>query len=155
MSATIRTIYMATITSANAQLALSVTGIFSSPQLIQGFAVDDAFTSQAVDQADVQMGVDGDMSGGKVWVPYVMIIKLLASSPSLRIFDTWRQQQDAIVDVFPAYGSIELPSIGMSYTLDKGILTKAMPFPGAKKVLEPIEYEVTWKRIIPTPIAAI
>ncbi len=146
---------MATITSANAQLTIAVSGIFSSPQLIQGYAMDDAFMSEAVEQAEVQMGVDGQMAGGKVWVPYPMTIRIMASSSSLRMFETWRQQQDAFGDVMPASGAIVMPSIFMAYTLLNGYLTKASPYPGAKKVLDPAEYEITWQRIVSSPTGAI
>ena len=145
---------MATITSANAQLAISVPGVFSAPQLIQGFSVDDAFTSEAVEQAETQMGVDGEFTAGKIWMPYPMTIRLLASSPAIRIFDTWRQQQDSDVDVFAADGSIVLSAIGMTYTLVNGYLKKATPFPGAKKILEQVEYEIEWQRIVAGPTAA-
>jgi hypothetical protein len=146
---------MSTITSANSVLAIAVSGIFSSPVQIQGYAVDDAFESEAVDQAEVQMGVDGYMSAGKVWVPYKMTIMLLANSPSIQnVFEPWRQLQDSNVDVFRADGSISLPSIGMVYTLNNGYLTQAVPFPAAKKVLQPVKYEITWQNIISNPIGA-
>ncbi len=146
---------MATLTSANAQLAIAVAGIFSAPQLIQGFAMDDAFTSEAIEQAEVQIGVDGEMSAAKVWVPYPITIHLMASSPSLRVFETWRQQQDANADVFVARGTIVIPSIAMTYDLVRGYLTKATPFPGAKKILEASQYEITWNRIVSSPTGPI
>lgn len=139
---------MATITSANAILSLAVNNYFPVPQVIQGFAVDDAFESEAVEQAETLMGVDGILSAGKVFVPYKMTIHLQADSPSVQLFDAWRTAQDAAVDVFSASGSITLPSTGMVYTLQNGFLTSATPFPAVKKTLEPLVYEITWQRII-------
>ena len=139
---------MATITSANAVLALAVNNYFPVPQTIQGFAVDDAFESEAVQQAEILMGVDGILSAGKVFVPYKMTIHLQADSPSVFLFDAWRNAQDAAVDVFSASGSITLASTGMVYTLQNGYLTQATPFPAVKKTLEPLVYEITWQRII-------
>jgi hypothetical protein len=144
---------MSTLTSANATLAIAVAGIFSSPQVIQGYATDDAFDSESVAQSEVMMGVDGIMSAGKVFTPYKMTIHLLPSSPSMSLFETWRNQQDAQVDVFRADGSITIPSIGRIYTLQKGFLTSAPAFPSAKKMLAPIAFEITWERIIATPTA--
>ena len=146
---------MATLTSANSQLSLAVQGIFLAPQTIQGYAVDDAFESESVEQAEVQMGVDGHMSAGKVWVPYKMTISILASSPSMQFFETLRQQQDAAYDVFRIDGSLVLPSTGMIYTLQRGYLTNAVPFPSAKKILEALKYEITWERIFSAPTAVI
>ena len=139
---------MATITSANAILSLAVNNYFPVPQTIQGFAVDDAFESEAVQQSEVLMGVDGILSAGKVFVPYKMTIHLQADSPSAFLFDAWRTAQDAAVDVFSASGSITLPSTSMIYTLQNGFLTSATPFPAVKKTLEPLVYEITWQRII-------
>jgi hypothetical protein len=146
---------MATLTSANAILSLAVANLFSAPQTIQGYAVDDAFESEAVQQAEVQMGVDGRLNGGKVFTPYKMTIHILPTSPSVPLFDTWRTQQDAQYDVFTAAGTVVLPSTGMSYTLQKGYLTSATPFPGVKKLLEPLVYEITWERIISAPNQAL
>ena len=90
---------MATITSANSVLTLAVNGLFPVPQVIQGYAVDDAFEGEAVQQAEILMGVDGVLSAGKVFVPYKMTIHLQADSPSIFLFDAWRNAQDAAVDV--------------------------------------------------------
>ena len=89
---------MATITSANSVLTLAVNGLFPVPQVIQGYAVDDAFEGEAVQQAEILMGVDGVLSAGKVFVPYKMTIHLQADSPSVFLFDTLRNAQNADVD---------------------------------------------------------
>lgn len=139
---------MSTITSANAVLSLAINNYFPVPQTIQGFAVDDAFESEAVQQSEILMGVDGILSAGKVFSPYKMTIHLQADSPSVFLFDAWRNAQDAAVDVYSASGSIVLASTSMVYTLQNGYLTQATPFPGVKKTLQPLVYEITWQRII-------
>jgi len=139
---------MATITSANSILTLSVGGIFDAPLNVQGYAVDDAFESEAVQQSETLMGVDGVLSGGKVWVPYKMTVHLQADSPSVEIFDAWRAIQDSVVDVFTANGTIIFPSTGMVYNLVNGYLTLATPFPAVKKTLQPVVYEITWQTIV-------
>lgn len=144
---------MSSITGANSVFTLAVTNLFDSPQYVQGYAADDAFKSDAVPQAEVLMGVDGTLSGGKVWAPYKMTIMLQADSPSIALFETWRTSQDAAVDVFIGQGTIFLPSINMQYTLDRGFLTSAMPFPDVKKLLQPIPYEITWNLITSSPTA--
>ena len=144
---------MATLTSANSVLSLSVAGIFSAPQNIQGFATDDMFESDAIQQAEVMMGVDGYLTAGKVFVPYKMTVHLLPTSPSMTMFEIWRNQQDGQADVFRCDGSITIPSIGRIYTLQKGYLTSAPAFPAAKKTLSPVAFEITWERIIATPTA--
>ena len=139
---------MATITSANAVLSLAINNYFPVPQVIQGFAVDDAFESESVQQSEVLMGVYGTLSGGKIFVPYKMTIHLQADSPSVFLFDAWRNAQNAAVDVFSASGSINLPGTSMVYTLNNGFLTSATPFPAVKKTLTPLVYEITWQSIV-------
>ena len=142
---------MATITSANSQLSLAINGLFPIPFSIQGFAVDDAFEGESVQQSETLMGVDGKLSAGKVFNPYKMTIHLQADSPSVFLFDNWRSSQDAAVDVFSASGTIILPSTGMVYALKNGYLTMATPFPAAKKTLAPVVYEITWEMITASP----
>ena len=139
---------MATITSVNSVLSLAINTYFPVPQVIQGFAVDDAFESESVQQSETLMGVDGILSGGKVFVPYKMTIHLQADSPSVFLFDAWRNAQDADADVYAASGSIVLSSTSMVYTLQNGFLTSATPFPAVKKTLTPLVYEITWQRIV-------
>lgn len=139
---------MATITSANSVLSLAINTYFPVPQVIQGFAVDDAFESESVQQSETLMGVDGILSAGKVFVPYKMTIHLQADSPSVFLFDAWRNAQDADADVYAASGSIVLSSTSMVYTLQNGFLTSATPFPAVKKTLTPLVYEITWQRIV-------
>ena len=53
-----------TITGASAVIMLSVPGLFSTPQQLQGFATDDIFDTAAIASAETLMGVDGNLSGG-------------------------------------------------------------------------------------------
>ena len=138
---------MSTVTSANSQLSIAIDNVFPVPVIIQGFAVDDAFEGESVQQSETLMGVDGNLSAGKVFNPYKMTIHLQADSPSVFLFDSWRSSQDAAIDVFAANGTIVMPSTGMIYTLTNGYLTMASPFPAVKKLLQPLVYEITWQII--------
>ena len=73
---------MATITGANAVFTLAIAGVFSTPQQVQGFASDDSFAVQAIRRAEVLMGVDGVLSGGKVFMPIPQSVMLQADSIS-------------------------------------------------------------------------
>lgn len=139
-----------TITSANSIFLLSIPGIFPVPQQLQGFAADAAFAFDSVDPAEVVMGVDGNMSAG--YVPYMtpQTISIMPDSPSLVIFETWLATCNTSRDVFFANGQISLPSIGRKFTLTKGVLTSAKAAPDAKKVLQAIEYKITWNTVAPS-----
>lgn len=136
-----------TITSANSVFTIVVAGLFPSPVQLQGYATDKAFTTEAIDLAEVQMGVDGRMTAGFTPMPVKQTITLQADSPSKDIFSAMIQAMKTAREVFYISGSIALPSTGESFTLTRGILTNAKQIPDAQKVLQPVDYVVTWEAV--------
>ena len=135
------------ITSANSVFTLVVAGLFPAPVQLNGYAIDKAFTTEAVDLAEVQMGVDGRMTAGFVPNPVKQTITLQADSPSKDIFTAVIQAMKTAREVFYISGSISLPSTGESFTLTRGILTNAKQIPDAQKVLQPVDYVITWESV--------
>lgn len=136
-----------TITSANSVFTLVVAGLFPAPVQLKGYASDKAFTTEAVDLAEVQMGVDGRMTAGFVPNPVKQTITLQADSPSKDIFTAVIQAMKTAREVFYISGTIALPSTGESFTLTRGILTNAKQIPDAQKVLQPVDYVITWESV--------
>ena len=136
-----------TITSANSMFTLVVAGLFPAPVQLKGYASDKAFTTEAVDLAEVQMGVDGRMTAGFVPNPVKQTITLQADSPSKDIFTAVIQAMKTAREVFYISGSISLPSTGESFTLTRGILTNVKQIPNAQKVLQPVDYVITWESV--------
>ena len=136
-----------TITSANSVFTLVVAGLFPAPVQLKGYASDKAFTTEAVDLAEVQMGVDGRMTAGYVPNPVKQTITLQADSPSKDIFTAVIQAMKTAREVFYISGSISLPSTGESFTLTRGILTNAKQIPDAQKVLQPMDFVITWESV--------
>ena len=136
-----------TITSANSVFTLVVAGLFPTPVQLKGYASDKAFTTEAVDLAEVQMGVDGRMTAGFVPNPVKQTITLQADSPSKDIFTAVIQAMKTAREVFYISGSISLPSTGESFALTRGILTNAKQIPDAQKVLQPVDYVITWESV--------
>jgi hypothetical protein len=143
---------MGSITSANAVLTLAIPLVFPTPQQLQGFAADDIFDVPALRSAEVQMGVDGVLSAGFVFVPVPQTLSLQADSASNDLFDTWWTQMQATKNTYQAQGLIVLPAIGKKYTLVQGTLTQYKPAPAGKRVLQPRQYEITWASINPSPV---
>ena len=136
-----------TITSANSVFTIVIPGLFPAPVQLQGYASDKAFTTEALDLAEVQMGVDGRMTAGFVPNPTKQTITLQADSPSKDIFTALIQAMKTAREVFYISGSIALPSTGESFTLTRGILTNAKQIPDAQKVLQPVDYVITWESV--------
>lgn len=143
---------MATITAANSQIVLVVATVFPVGQQLQGFAADDVFDTEALDNAETLMGVDGKLSGGYVFNPVKQNFALQADSPSNLIFDAWFAAQQAASEVYIASAVIHLPAVSRSYVMNRGFLTSYKPTPDAKKVLQPRKYQITWESIIPGPL---
>lgn len=143
---------MSSLTGATAIYALGVTGLYTVPQQLQGFAADDVFSTEAIQSAEVLMGVDGNLSAGFVYVPVVQNISLQADSPSNDLFDQWWAAQQAAEETYIANALITLKAIGKKWTLTRGFLTKYSPVPDTKKLIQPRQYGITWNRVSPAPV---
>lgn len=137
------------LTAANAIIMLTIPGVFTPPQQLQQFAADDIFSTEQLKSAETEMGVDGQLSGGFVFVPVKQSITLQANSPSCAVFDTWWAAAQAGIDVFSAFGVITLPSLKSKWALNNGFLTGYMPIPDAGKLLKPRKFEITWGQMLP------
>lgn len=136
-----------TITSANSVFTLVIPGLFPAPVQLRGYSADKAFATEAIDLAEVNMGVDGRMTGGYVPNPVKQTITLQADSPSKDLFTALIQATKTAREVYFISGTIALPSTGESFAMTRGILTKGKQIPDAAKVLQPVEYEITWERV--------
>jgi hypothetical protein len=135
---------LGTITSANAVYYLSIQSVFPTPQRLEGWGVNDAFSTDLVDLAEIQLGVDGFTASG--WLPRLtpQTLTFIAASPSITIFETWQQAQDLTQSIFYATGTIILPAIQRQYTLPNGTLMRYQALANARRVLEPRPFHITW-----------
>lgn len=140
------------ITSTNAIYLLSIAGLFTVPQALQGFSADDIFDTSDINPAEVSMGLDGKLSAGWVPVAIVQSISLQANSDSATLFDAWFTAQQAAREVYFANAIVRLPSIGRSYAMTRGVLTSYSPIAAAKKMLQPRKFSITWESSIGAPL---
>jgi hypothetical protein len=139
------------ITSVNSTIILSVTGLLPPTQL-QGYAVDDIFTSTSITHVETMQGLDGILSGGFVPVPKPVRFRLMANSQSISFFEAWFQSEEQIADVYQCNGIITQPGIGRTYTLAQGFLTDYHPIADAARVLQPRDFTVLFQNIIAAAI---
>lgn len=142
------------VTDANAVFAISVPLWLPLPTQLQGFGMDDIFSTANVTPVQTQMGVDGQLSGGYVPTEKKTTITLAASSASNDFFDAWFAGMDGNLAAYAAEGVITLPSRGSAYTLIRGFLTGYLPINDAKKILQPRRFEITWQSIVRIPVGA-
>lgn len=138
-----------TLTAANAVLQISVAGLFTVPQQIQGFANDEAFNLDDVDTAETVMGVDGILSTG--WIPKELVqnITLQADSDSVQLFEDWYASQQQARENLIASGTVIYPSVQRQYNLVRGTLRGYSPMPGAKRILQPRKFTIVWNYVEP------
>lgn len=132
------------ITSANVVFLLSIGLLYPTPQQLQGFSPDDMFETEEADIAEVQMGADGQVAAG--WVPNLFkeTIRLLASSPSCRMFDDLYAAQSASRSIYPLTGTVYLGGLKSKVSRQNGTMTRYAPYAPAKKVFEYRTFEITW-----------
>lgn len=143
---------MASITSANSVLLLAISGLYTTPQQIQGFTADDISDFASISPAEVSMGLDGRLSAGYVPVAIVQSITLQADSPSIMLFEAWFAAQQAARDVYFANGIVQYPAVSRSYVMTAGVLTGYAPLSDAKKMLQPRKFSITWQTIVGAPL---
>ncbi len=136
-----------TITSANSVLTLVIAGLFNTPVQLKGYATDKAWATEAIDLAEVKMGVDGKMSAGYVPNPTVQTITLQADSDSKDIFATLIAATKTAREVYFLSATLVLPATGESFTMTRGVLTNAKQIPDGGKTLQEQDYVITWESI--------
>lgn len=139
-----------TLTAATAQFSIAIAGLFNTPVALGGYAADDAFSSEAVENAEVLMGVDAKMSAGWVANLVKMPIVFQADSPSIDTFNTWGVVQQGTKEILIAQATIYIPATSYKYTCVNGVLSSWRPLPELKKIIQPMRYEITWESILGT-----
>lgn len=137
---------MTTLTVANSSFTLDV----DSPALptsieMKGYSTDDAFDTDSIAPNEVMTGVDGELSGGYVYVPTKLKFTLQADSPSIFYIDTWYESMGSNKEAFTANATIVAPSLGKIWTFTKGFLTGYKPTPKGGKLYQAQVYEITFK----------
>lgn len=140
-----------TLTAANAILMLGVTGLFTVPRRLQGFAADNITDLGDLTLAETSMGVDGRLSAGYVNNAVTQNITLQADSESNDMFEFWQQTMRQRLDTYFAFGSILLRATGRRYTLTRGVLTSASVMPAVNKTLQPRRFTLTWESVSGAP----
>jgi len=141
------------LTSLDVVLVLTIPGVYPNGVQLQGFKTDDIFDLAAVKPNVTRFGVDGILSSGKQLQPRVMKIHLEASSESQQVFDDWYNAENTSpADSIAASMTALFPSNGREYTCIRGFLTDYKDMPDAKKVLDPLSYEITWQSVQKTAV---
>jgi len=134
------------LTVANSSLLLSVEALYPAAQLLQGYAADDAFDPDAVENGEYAMGIDGVLSAGFVFNAVPFSLTLQADSASLQLFENIYQYETANRTKLSANLTVTLPAIKRRYELNKGFM-RSYKAPAGKKVLQPAAVQFVFARM--------
>lgn len=138
---------MATITSANSVFSIAIDPIYPSAVTLQGYGVDDAFSSESIEKTLMQIGVDGQPALAYVYRTTNITVNLQSNSPSIEIFNRWANTMDSIREALPCNAVIELPALGKRYVLSIGALTGYTPVPTTTEYINDISFTITFSKI--------
>ena len=124
------------LTTANSTMALTTQTLYPSAQLIQGYAADDAFDTEAVENGEYSMGIDGKLSAGFVFNPIPLTMTLQADSTSLNIFENIWQFEFKNRAKLSQNVTITVPAVGKRYEFFDGFM-RSYKAPAGKRILEP------------------
>ena len=143
---------MRTITSANSVFMLGASKLFNIPIQMQGYAADDAFSSEDVEFMEKYIGVDGKLSAG--FIPYIVMLDftLAADSASNLIMDAIITTEKAIREKLELNATIVIPGVGFTYAFTKGYLDKGSVIPSSGKTLKPRKFSLAFQDVSPAPL---
>ena len=136
------------ITSANAQLYLTVDELYPAGIPLQNFSADSMATSDDMEISQVRMGVDGGMAAGYVPSPYTVTITLEASSPSLETMQSILQAMKVNKRTYECSLILVIPAAGQVHKWSHGVLTNGNPVPAPKRVLDPTSWKFAFQDYI-------
>jgi hypothetical protein len=126
----------ATLTTANSTMFMSVEALFPQAQRIQGYAADDAFDTEGVENGEYLFGIDGKLSAGFVYNEIPLTLTLQADSPSLTMFEQVVQYERTNRTKLTVQHTITIPDLGKRYNFSNGFM-RSYKAPAGKKILQP------------------
>jgi hypothetical protein len=135
-----------TLTVANSVLAMTTEALFPQAQRLQGYAADDAFDFENVENGEYSIGIDGKLSAGFVFNEIPLGITLQADSLSLSLFEQIYQYEVANRTKLEQQLTITLPAVNKRYDLKDGFMRRYKA-PSGKKILQPGVVEFVFARM--------
>ncbi|MGA1801484.1 phage tail fiber protein [Rhizobium sp. HT1-10] len=117
---------MASITSANAIITLTIPGLFNTPVQLQGFSADNIYESEVQEIAETSMGVDGKLSAGYVFNPI--------NQTFMAIIPPDKPRQGRATLISPETGMVGYPAFNQNNVLVAAIFNPSLLYGGEIEV---------------------
>lgn len=141
----------ATLTVANSTLSITVEALFPQAQRIRGYAADDAYDFENVENGEYSMGIDGKLSAGFVFNEIPFTFTLQPDSPSLAMFEQAYQYEVSNRTKLELNITLALPSVSKRYDLVTGYM-RQYKAPSGKKILQPAVVSCVFSRLQINPL---
>lgn len=125
-----------TLTTANSSIQFSAEALFPSAVGIAGYSADDIWDTEAVENGEYSMGIDGNLSAGFVFNEVPLTLTLQADSASLPVFEQVWGYEASNRTKLRTQLTISLPGLGRRYEFKNGFM-KTYKAPPGKKTLQP------------------
>lgn len=135
------------VTSANAQLILTVDQLFPSGIELKQFSADGIFSSDSIEMTETRRSVDGYMVAGVIKNISSVTITLEASSPSAASLEYLRDCMEANNMPYECTLTCYLPAFGVTRTFVRGVLKSAPPISAAQRTLQPTQWGFDFERV--------
>lgn len=135
-----------TLTVANSAILITTEALFPQAQRLQGYATDDAFDFENVENGEYSMGIDGNLSAGFVFNEIPFTLTLQADSPSLSLFEQTYQYEVSNRTKLTQNVTVTLPAVSKRYDLKNGFMRRYKA-PAGKKILQPGVVEFVFARL--------
>ena len=136
------------VTSANAQLILTVDELYPSGIQLQHFSADGIFSSDPIEMTETRRSVDGKMVAGVIKNISSVTITLEASSPSVAPLEYVRDCMEANSKPYECTLTCYIPSLGVTRTFVKGVLKSAPPVSAAQRTMQPTQWSFDFERVL-------
>lgn len=132
-------------------MGLTVEALFPQAQRLQGYSADDAFDTEAVENGEYSMGIDGKLSAGFVWNEVPFTITLQADSPSLTLFEQVYQYEQSNRTKLTNNLTVSLPAVSKRYDFKSGFM-RSYKAPSGKKILQPAVVVFVFQQMQVSPL---
>jgi hypothetical protein len=138
-----------TLTVANSVLAMTTEALFPAAQVLTGYAADNIFEADAVENGEYSMGIDGKLSAGFVFNEIPFTLTFQADSDSLKLFEqVWQYEVSNRTKLLQNL-TVTLPANRRRYDLKNGFM-RSYKAPAGQKILQPAVIAFVFARIEPS-----
>lgn len=136
------------VTSANAQVVLTVDTLYPAGVVLEQFSVDSVASSEPIELVETRRGVDGHMVAGVIKNITTVQVTLEANSPSRSVLEFIRDSQKANERPYECTMTVYMPAINLTKQFVRGVLKSAPAMPSVQRTLQPTTWVFDFEEVL-------